>query len=316
MRRILVIKLGALGDVVMTMGPAEAIRRHHADAEITLLTTPPFAELARAAPWFDRVEVDERPKPWHPRRLRRLARFLASGFDRVYDLQTADRSSWYFRLARAPGGGRPEWSGIARFCSHPHRNPRRDFMHTIERQAEQLAHAGIAETPFPSLAWAVPLLAPLDLPERYALLVPGAAAHRPEKRWPAERFDDLAVRLAADGLTPVVIGTAVDRAAADTVLAACPEAVGLVGRTRLLDLPGLAGGARLAVGNDTGPMHVAAVVGTPCIVLFSGASDPALTAPRAPPGAPPVAVLRADDLRGVPIETVAAALAACDTGWR
>lgn len=308
MRRILVIKLGALGDVVLAMGPAEAIRRHHPDAEITLLTTPPYAELARAAPWFDRIEVDDRPKPWHPRRLRRIARILGSGFDRVYDLQTADRSSWYFRLSRAPAGGRPEWSGIARGCSHPHRNPRRDFMHTIERQAEQLADAGIAETPFPCLSWAVPLAAPLGLPERYALLAPGAAAHRPEKRWPAERFGELARRLAAEGLTPVVIGTAVDAVAAATVLAACPEGLSLIGRTRILDLPGVAAGARLAVGNDTGPMHVAALVGTPSAVLFSGASDPALTAPRAPPGRPPVAVLGADDLRALDVGAVADAL--------
>ncbi len=48
--RILVIKLGALGDFVQALGPAAAIRRHHRDAEITLLTTAPYAELGRAAP--------------------------------------------------------------------------------------------------------------------------------------------------------------------------------------------------------------------------------------------------------------------------
>ena len=58
--RLLVIKLGALGDFVQAMGPAAAIRAHHPDAEITLLTTAPFAELARAAPYFDRVWIDER----------------------------------------------------------------------------------------------------------------------------------------------------------------------------------------------------------------------------------------------------------------
>lgn len=59
--RILVIKLGALGDFVQAMGPAAAIRAHHERAEITLLTTAPFVELARAAPYFDRIWVDERP---------------------------------------------------------------------------------------------------------------------------------------------------------------------------------------------------------------------------------------------------------------
>ncbi|HBA43779.1 MAG TPA: ADP-heptose--LPS heptosyltransferase, partial [Alphaproteobacteria bacterium] len=53
--RILVIKLGALGDFVLATGPFAAIRQHHADAEITLLTTPPFAAMARQTGFFDHV---------------------------------------------------------------------------------------------------------------------------------------------------------------------------------------------------------------------------------------------------------------------
>ena len=50
MTRILVIKLGALGDVVQALGPMAAIRRHHADAHITALTAPAFAPLLEASP--------------------------------------------------------------------------------------------------------------------------------------------------------------------------------------------------------------------------------------------------------------------------
>ncbi len=117
--RILVIKLGALGDFVQAMGPAAAIRAHHADARITLLTTAPYAELARAAPYFDEVLIDERPGFLDPVGLWRLRRRLRAGrFDRVYDLQTSDRSSFYHRLM-----GRPAWSGIARGASLRHANP-------------------------------------------------------------------------------------------------------------------------------------------------------------------------------------------------
>src|SRR5580658_4703645 len=59
--KILVIKLAALGDVVQAMGAASAIRAFHADAQITVLTTRPYAELLRQAPYFDEVWVDERP---------------------------------------------------------------------------------------------------------------------------------------------------------------------------------------------------------------------------------------------------------------
>ena len=97
--RILVIKLGALGDFVQAMGPAAAIRAHHPGDEITLLTTAPYAELGRAAPYFDWVLIDQRPRVFDLAGWWRLRRMLREGrFERVYDLQTSDRSSFYHRL--------------------------------------------------------------------------------------------------------------------------------------------------------------------------------------------------------------------------
>jgi len=299
-RRILVIRLGALGDFVQSFAPFAAIRAHHPDAEITLLTTRPFAELAGRAPWFDAVLVDHRPSWWNAAGLLRLSRMLR-GFDLVYDLQTSTRSSRYFRLA-----GRPRWSGIAPGCSHPHANARRDAMHTRERQREQLEMAGITEFPAPELGWLAGAPS-VPLPDRAVLLVPGAAPHRPRKRWPAERFGALAARLAGGGYAPVVIGTRSEAPLAATIRAACPGALDLTGRTGLADLAGLAAGASLAVGNDTGPMHLAAAIGCPCLVLFSADSDPALTAPRGPDGSWP-RLLRVDDLATLSVDRVAASL--------
>ncbi len=295
-KRILVIKLGALGDVVLAFAPFAAIRAHHPDAHVTLLTTAPFLDLASASPWFDAVALDTRPPPWNLRGLHRLRRLL-SGFDLVYDLQTSGRSGRYHRLA-----GRPPWSGIAPGCSHPDRDPDRDRLHTRSRQAGQLAQAGIPVVPDPDLSW-LAAHGPV-LPGRVALLVPGAAPHRPAKRWPAERFGALANRLAAAGMTPVVVGAAADAPLATTIRRACPATVDLCGRTTLLDLGGLASRAVLAVGNDTGPMHLAAAMGCRCLALFSNESDPALTAPVGRRDGQ-VAVLRVPDLSTLDVATVA-----------
>ena len=295
-RRILVIRLGALGDFVLSFGPFAAIRAAHPSAEISLLTTGPFVDLARRSPWFDRVLVDARPPWWRAASVLRLVRQLR-GFDRVYDLQTSRRSAWYFRLA-----GRPPWSGIAAGCSAPHANPARDVMHTLERQADQLAMAGVPAVSSPDLSW-LAAAPPPDVAAPFALLVPGAAAHRPEKRWPVARFAELAMLLRARGLNPVVAGTAGEAPLA----AAIPAAIDLTGRTDLPGLAALAARAAVAVGNDTGPMHLAAAMGCPCVVLFGAASDPALTAPRGPHGAWPT-VLRAQDLADLPVDRVAAAL--------
>lgn len=300
---VLVIKLGALGDFVQAMGPCAAIRRHHAESPITLLTTPLFAEFARASPYFDAVWPEGRPKgadlgAW----LALHRRLRGGGFARVYDLQTSDRSSFYRRLFWP--GTMPEWSGIARGASHPHANPKRDLMHTIERQAEQLAMAGIAEVPAPDLSWARADVSRFRLPARYALLVPGGAAHRPEKRWPAARFAEVAGWLAEQGIAPVLVGSASEGPLLAEIAEAAPGARALAGVTGLLDLVELARGAAAAIGNDTGPMHLCATAHCPSVVLFSAASDPALCAPRGPR----VAVLRRPDLSALDASHVTGAL--------
>lgn len=300
-REVLVIRLGALGDFVLSFGPFAAIRVRHPNARVTLLTTAPFATLGGLSPWFDRVLVDKRPVVWDLPGLAALTRRLR-GYDLVYDLQTSARSAWYFRLA-----GCPAWSGVAAGCSLPHSNPRRDFMHTMERQREQMEMAGLIDFPAPDLAWAAGQPVPA-LPTRAALLVPGAAAHRPAKRWPAERFGELARVLVARGMTPVIIGAKAEAPLASAIRAICPGAIDLTGQTDLPAIAALASRAALAIGNDTGPMHLAAAMGCRCVVLFSAESDPDLTAPRGPGGTWPT-VLRENDLADLPVARVAAALA-------
>ncbi len=301
--RILVIKHGALGDFVMALGPAAAIRSHHAEAHITLLTTASYAGFARASGLFDDVWIDTRPRLVQVAALLDLRRRLRKGgFERVYDLQTSGRSSFYFRLF--PATRRPEWSGIVQRGSHPHDNPARRGMHTIDRQADQLRRAGIDTVPAPSLDWVEADVGGFGLTPPYALLVPGGAAHRPRKRWPVSGYAGLAGRLSARGLAPVIIGGPDERAIAAEIAAACPSAVDLSGGTSLEQIAVLARGAVLAIGNDTGPMHMAAIAGCDCVVLFSAESDPDRTAPRGRA----VKVLRREPLSALPADEVWRAL--------
>jgi ADP-heptose:LPS heptosyltransferase len=303
-RQVLVIKHGALGDFVQALGPFQAIRAHHLGDSVVLLTSSRFAEVAANCGYFDEVWIDDRPPPWRLGALWALRRKLRDGdFARVYDLQTSTRSSLYFHLF--PFRRRPEWSGIAHGCSHPHANPDRDRMHTMDRQAEQLEAAGISFIPPADLAWARGNLRQLGVEGRFALLVPGGSRHRPAKRWPAESYLTLARNLAADGIRPVLIGGAEETPLLRSIATACPAALDLGGRTGFADLAELARHARFAVGNDTGPMHLFAAAGCPSLVLFSDKSDPALCAPRGPR----VRVLRQARLADLPLARVAEELA-------
>ena len=277
-RRILVIKHGALGDFILATGPFRAIRAHHPEARLTLLTASSFERLGSDCGCFDDVWIDDRPRPHQVVALFRLRKRLLSGrFDRVYDLQTSDRTGWYYRLFPPP---RPEWCGIAAGCSHLHDNPDRDRMHVVDSQVEQLRLVGIDSVPRPGIDWLEAPVSGLGLPEEFALLVPGGSPRRPGKRWPAACYAALARRLSERGLTPVLIGADAERDVIAAIADRCKDAIDLCGRTSLAQLASLCRRARVAVGNDTGPMHVAALAGCGTVVLFSRDSDPALCAPR------------------------------------
>lgn len=294
--QILVIKLAALGDFAQAFGPFAAIRAHHPEAHITLLTTPAFAPLARQAPWFDQVWDNGRPR--NLRGLWRLARQLrAAGFDRVYDLQTSGRSSRYRWLI----GPRAAWSGIARGASHPHANPQRDFMHTVERQREQLEMAGISHFPPPELGWLDADVTRFALPDRFALLIPGASPGRPAKRWPETHFAALAAAL---DMPSLILGGPAEAALGQAITQAAPAARDLTGQTSFAEIAALARRATCCIGNDTGPTHLVAVAGCPTLALFGEDSDPALCAPRGPR----VAVLRHQPLSALPLAAVQAAI--------
>jgi ADP-heptose:LPS heptosyltransferase len=294
-QKILVIKLGALGDFILSYRAMTAIRAHHPQAHLTLMTISSLTGLAEATGLFDEIWTDDRPGLWQPLGWWRLMRKLnRAGFQRVYDLQTARRTQRYYRLMNpAFAAQRVEWSGNVHGCSHPHTDPKRETMHTLERQAQQLAIAGIGAQEYPSLdlSWADADVSRHRLDDDgapYMLMVPGGSAAHPEKRWPAQRYAELAQRLISVGIRPVVIGAGAERAACATVAAVSSAIINLCDDSPILDVMTLARHAAGAVGNDTGPMHLIAAMGCPSLVLFSGVTAPKLVSPRGPyegPGA-------------------------------
>ncbi len=275
LRRVLVIKLGAMGDFMQALGAMRVVRATHPSARITLLTTEPFAAFAKACPYFDIVESDGRPRDLKGRSdlIRRLR---AANYDMVYDFQNNDRTAQYFA---GLSGKKPLWSGAANGASHQHKNPNRAAMHNFDRLAEQLRHAGLEPKPpgdpsgwieghdiLPHLDWIRPAFRdpPRFQPEffslhgPYMLLIPGSSADHPEKRWPIDRFVKLAKWFADMGVTPVVVGAKAEGDIGATIVKAEQRAKNIIGRTDLLQLATLAERAVLAVGGDTGPMHLAA----------------------------------------------------------
>jgi ADP-heptose:LPS heptosyltransferase len=311
-QKVLVIKLGGVGEMVLAFPAFERIRQAHPRAKITLLTTEPYAALAKSSPFFNDVEADGAPKdPGHWTAL--ILRIRRAHYDRVYDLQNDAATNLIFQALRPTA---PDWSGTALGCSLPHRNRHRSQMHLLERQAEQLHDAGIwPDAPTgpwsaapPDISW---ILARSAQPRSITvagghrplvLLAPGADSHHPEQRWPVEHYGGLARRLQDAGYDIVIIGALGESSLAHAIQRQAPRARDLTGRTDLVQIAALGARSALAVGNDLGVLHLIAAAGAPTIVLFSSDVDAAAIAPRGH-----VTVLHAATLKALPVESVMSA---------
>lgn len=273
MARILVIKHGALGDMCQAFGPFATLRHHFPSDHITLLTSSPYRVIAQRAPWFDDVLTDDRPPFTHWHHYLWIRQHLNRA-DWVVDLQNSSRTRSYFRLSRHAA-----WSGQHPRAHMAHTNPQCRQMHTLARQDDQLRAAGLTPQPRTVPLWLAddgPLL-----PSPYVVLVPGAAAHRPAKCWPIAYFTELARWLVTQGLHPVIVGDTAQRSLGHSIRQTVTSAHDLTGRTSLPELAGILHRAAFAVGNDTGPMHMAAAMDRPGLTLFSRDSDPRRCAPLA-----------------------------------
>jgi len=277
--RVLVIKLGALGDLILCMEAFASLRAAHPDADIALLTAPSFASLGLSMPWFDRVLLDPRPKAWEPFKWFKLIGAVRSfAPTRVYDFQGKTRQTILFYAARCP-----LWSGAAPGCLLPRPWPPEKGAHYTDFLLAQLRSAGIEKRTPPDLSWlAAPMGRGSALAAPYALIVAGCAPDRLYKRWPPQAFARLVRYWSERGLGVAAVGTRADADAIASVRSFAPEVIDLSGQTTLPQLASLMRGADCVVGNDTGPVHLAAVLGAKTVALMSERVDPHWSAPRGP----------------------------------
>jgi len=312
-KRVLVIQLGGLGAFVLALAAAKRIREAHVGARITLLTTEATKDLAEKAPYFDTVEADG--KPTEAQAITKLiARIRTAKYDMIYDLEGSSRTSNYFQGMRP---WPPKWSGPIAGASHAYLDPERTQLHPLDRYAGQLAAAGLEPDPLmPDLTWIRSVLRdpPRLTPEffgirgPYVVLLPRGSDAEPNRRWPEEKYADLARRIASNGVTPVILGGAEERLLGAAVVKAEPRAKNLVTRPDLFQSIGLLERASFAVGDDVELMHLAAAAGASCLVFLSALNRPDLTAPRGRGG---VVTLTAAVIADLPVEQVERQLRNC-----
>ena len=321
-QRILVIKLSALGDFVLSLGAMRVIRDSHPSAVITLLTTKPYEELARQCPYIDIVETDGRPRKFFET-VGLLRRIQKSNYDVIYDLMGNKRTRSYFQALKWMSFGSPPlWNGTAKGCAFYYPNELRVKTHTIERLCAQLECAGLipagtsvtGNAPFPDFSWVqndfghIPQhqLEYFGLTSPYALIIPGASGRH--KCWPAENYGVVAKAVSDNGILPVLIGSSMEGDLGEKITHIEPRTKSLIGKTDLFQIVSLATKAKFVVGNDTGPMHVATLAGANGIVLFATSfSIPEIHAPRGVKGKG-VEIIQAPSFEDIKIQDVLGAI--------
>jgi len=292
-RRVLVMKWSAMGDVALASTVMQDLAQALPDATLDLDTPPRFAGLFRDDPRFAQVlGIDVRSARLDGM-LRWLVHVSRARYDAIIDFQSTDRSRLLLGLltviGRAPAirvGNHQRWP----YTVGP--PAQSDEVHALEHLRATLAACGVAtrtRTPIlhpgpESEARVSRLLVQHGLAgRRFALFMPGCQAAGWLKRWGWRRFAALARELAHRGVDRVVlVGADDEREECDAIAGACPDiAVNLCGETQVLDLIPLARAARCVVANDTGTAHVAAVADRPMVVVC-GPTDPRRVRPAGP----------------------------------
>ena len=279
---LLVVRLGSLGDLVHTLPAVAALRRAFPAATIDWLVDAPHRDFLSLVPVVSSLIVlkERGAKGWLAarRELRSKPYHLAIDFQ---GLIKSSALAWMSGAHRVVGFDRPSL-----------REPLASLFYTEQIRVDASAHvvqknlqlAGALGATGDALEFPIaPVTSDIVAtflgvaPAQYALVNPGAAW--PNKRWPPDRFGEIA-RLLRDrhGLAAVVLWGPGEEGIAKAVVDASSGAASLAPPTGLHDLIALSRGARLVVSGDTGPLHIAAAVGVPAVALF-GPTDPGRNGP-------------------------------------
>lgn len=295
--RILFVKLTSLGDVVHALPSASALRTRFPEARITWLVDQRFAAIVRGHPAVDECLAVAAPR-WTGRapfesvvrasfQYGVIPRLRRQRFDLAVDVQGLFRSA---ALAAGSGarfrlGPRDAREGAPLFYTHRGGEPASP--HAVDRNLAVLSPLGVAarrprfdlEPTEEASKAADKLLERAGLPPDAPFVAVGPKTSRPEKDWPAERYAEAIGRIERDhGLLCVLLGGSADatvcRAIADR---SGSRAAALTGQPLDVSMAILAKCA-LFLGNDSGPLHLAAALGRPIVAVY-GPTDPERTGP-------------------------------------
>jgi ADP-heptose:LPS heptosyltransferase len=294
-RRVLLIRLDNLGDVLVTTPAIHAVRMSLPNAALTLLASPVGAQVGRLNPDIDEVIVYEAPwmDPWSTlpqipeREQSMIAQLKARSFDGAIIFTSYHQSSlpaaYLCYLAGIPLRVAASIDGPGSLLTTRHKHLER-MMHEVERGLDLVGAIGMT-TDETDLVLSVPmnaldeisnLLASRAVDPEKPLVVIHPGCSMPARTYPWEQYAEIGDRLIEQlGVSVVLTGAEAERDLVARIQASmCRRAVSVAGDLSFPAFCGLVETADLTITNNTGPMHVAAALKTPVIALFALTNPP------------------------------------------
>ena len=274
-KKILIIKFGGLGDVILSLNAIYSIFNHHKKCKMILLTEEPYDKLMHNSNWFEKIFTIRRGFFYFLDLLRIKNEIDPNVFYFLYDLQTSKRSSSYLKIFLKT---KAITNGIGKYAKIPHLKKNRNKMHTLDRQKSQIEMSEVDYMSRIDIKWL--FKSKFKVPKtKYVIIVPGRSKKRLNKRIPSEIFLRITDFLLKSGFQVLIIGSTDDLKICNLIKSTYPDVKNYCNKTDFLDIGKLSLKSSLSIGNDTGPMHLIAKGGRKTLVLFTKFSNPKLCQP-------------------------------------
>ena len=268
-KKIMIIKHGSLGDIILSLGAIKSIKMYFDDCKIYLLTSSKYYDLMKNCPYIDKIIIDDRnPIYFFLKNVDLAKKIFKHNFHYIIDLQNSKRTFFYNILFRL-------FSKSIISSSRPMAHlrytiPPQGYEHVTTGLKNQLHLMKIKKFYEPDIEWlSSSNVNNIKFDNSYVVIIPGTSKRGEKKRWPSDKYAKLTKFLIEKDLSVVIVGNKSDYESARPIFEMCPKAYNLIDKSPPEILYSLAKNAKFIISNDTGPALLVSLSRTPVVWLVN-----------------------------------------------
>ena len=249
--KILIIKHGSLGDLVLSFGAIKTLNYHYPEDELYLLTQPNYKSIFTRLPYVKEIFTDNRSSI-----IQSIINYLKlikkNNFDLIIDLQNSTRTQIYHLFSRMFTN--VQILSARKFSNIKYQQQIQGVQHITQNHKDQLSKLNIHKYFNPDLSW---MSLKKNYKNNYVILIPGASKTGSYKKWPSQKFAEIANHLIGMNLDVYLTGSQLDIKDINEIIKICPQAQNKINESKIEVFFDLCLGSKLIISNDTGPAHIA-----------------------------------------------------------